>query len=99
MTIDDYRPPPAPESHIFNKHRDRSIRITIHPGERVATATALRLSASGIEATSHVTLAAAEVDANGKWQPGQEERLPLSQNSTTIDLSAASAVLVSFTRI
>jgi hypothetical protein len=74
------------------------MHTTIHPGEQVATVTALPFAAPGIEATSHVTLAAAEVVANGKWQPGQEERLPVSQNSATIDLSAAGAAVVSFTR-
>jgi hypothetical protein len=81
---------------IFNKHQDRNIRIAIQPGERAASATALRLAAPSVDAISNVTLAEATVDANGKWQAAQEERLTMDNNSATIDLPAGSAALVSF---
>jgi hypothetical protein len=83
---------------IFNKHQDRSLHVVIDPGERAAGATALRLTAPDLDSTSGVTLGSGDIDATGKWQPAQEEHLPLAGNSTTtIDLPAASAALVSFT--
>jgi hypothetical protein len=86
----------AIKTAIFNKHQDRSVRVTIDPGERHAGATALRLTAPGIDDTSNVALGEAAVDANGQWAASKEEPLRHNGSSVTLDLSAASAALISF---
>jgi hypothetical protein len=83
---------------IFNKHQDRNIRVVIDTGERTASASALRLAAPGIESTAGVTLAGSAVERAGTWRAQQAESLPVNQNLVTIELRAASAALVSFTR-
>jgi hypothetical protein len=81
---------------VFNKHQDRSVSLTIDSGQRHGGATALRLSAPGIEAASNVTLGGAQVDASGKWKAEQEQKLERSGNGVTLDLPPASAALVTF---
>jgi hypothetical protein len=81
---------------LFNKHRDRSVRIAVSPGERVASATGLRLVAPSIDSTSGITLGGSLVDANGKWEASKQERLMLDNNSAIIAMPAVSAILIAF---
>jgi hypothetical protein len=81
---------------IFNKYPDRSVHLTIDPGERFQAATALRLAAPALDATSEVTLGGAAVDEHGKWAALHDESLTADKNKATLELPAASAVLVTF---
>jgi hypothetical protein len=84
---------------IFNKHKDRNVRIAIQPQERSAEASVLRLTASGLEATTGVTLGANSVGPNGKWEYSKPERVSITDNAATIEVPSASAALVSFKRL
>ena len=82
---------------IFNKHQDRSVRVSIDPGERIGRAISLRLSASAVDATSHITLGLTGVDSSGEWS--RQVELPIiDRNAATVELAAGSAALVTFTK-
>jgi hypothetical protein len=82
----------------FNKHFDRSVHLTIDPGQRSPRASVLRLHASRIDDTAGTTFGEASVGARGAWSATKEEALPLENGSATLDLPAASAALITFHR-
>ncbi len=68
----------------FNKHADRSVRLTIDPGQRAHHVTALNLRAPRIDATTGITLGGGS--------------LALESGSTALELPPASAAVITFYR-
>ncbi len=79
---------------VFNKNLDRRIRLTINNGQSVQQAKILRLHAPRIDDTTDVTFGGAPVGANGAWSPARDETLPAQGGSSTVELPAASAALL-----
>jgi hypothetical protein len=80
----------------FNKNLDRSVRLTVDPGQRAKRATAQRLHAPRVDDTTDTTFAGAPVGAGGAWSAAREEMLPLENGAAALDLPAASAALFTF---
>ncbi len=78
----------------FNKNLDRSVRLTIDPGQRAQRVTALRLHAPRVDDTTDTTFGGAPVGAGGAWSAAREEMLPLENGAAALDLPAASAALI-----
>ena len=81
---------------LFNKHMERSARVTIAAEQWAARATAVRLYAPRLDDTVDTTLGAAQVSSTGAWAAAREEVLKVEDGGTAVDLPAGSAVLVSF---
>lgn len=76
----------AGDLHVaaFNKHADRSVRLTIDPGQPAHRVTVLNLRAPRIDDTTGITLGGGP--------------LALENGSTALDLPAASAARITFYR-
>jgi hypothetical protein len=59
-------------------------------------ATAFHLSAPSVESKDHVTLAGAEVSADGAWTPGPPERVSTKSQTARLQVPHGSAILVFF---
>ncbi|GGG92528.1 glycosyl hydrolase family 79 C-terminal domain-containing protein [Silvibacterium dinghuense] len=81
---------------IFNKDESHPVDIAITAPQAVHRATAWRLAAPALDATSGITLAGASFDLHQPWQPRHTEKLPLHDGTAHIQLPAASAALVFF---
>ena len=79
---------------VFNKNIDRRIRLSVNVGQPVQQAKVLRLHAPRIDDTTDVTFGGAPVGANGAWSPARDETLPAQSGSSTVELPAASAALL-----
>ncbi len=84
----------ALKAAVFNKNQDRAVRLTIEAGQRVTRATALMLTAPGIDATSGVTLGGGAVGQSGAWSASETATLPAARGAVLIDLPAASGALI-----
>jgi hypothetical protein len=82
----------------FNKNQDRSVRLTIAAGQRAQRVSALRLLAPRVDDTTDITFGGAPVGASGAWSATREEVLSVENGAAVIELPAASAALVRFTR-
>jgi hypothetical protein len=80
----------------FNKNPDRSVRLTIDPGQRAQRVSALRLLAPRLDDTTDITFGGAPVGASGAWSATREETLSGENGAAVIELRAASAALVTF---
>lgn len=80
---------------LFNKETERAVHLTIACGAAATKARVLRLTAPRLDDTQDVTLGTNPVGANGAWPAAHEETLAVHDGTTTIDLPAGSAALVS----
>ena len=72
--------------------RQVALELVLPPGR--SRAEAYRLAAPSIESRDQVTLAGAEVSAQGAWSPGPAEKIEVSEAVASLHVPAASAVLV-----
>jgi hypothetical protein len=61
-------------------------------------ASAFRLSAPAMESKDHVTLAGAEVSADGSWSPGPAEKVSVTEGIVQLPVPHASALLLQLHR-
>jgi hypothetical protein len=80
---------------LINQNITRDERVAINPGRTFTVASMLRLAGPAIDATDGVTLGGASVDEFGRWPPLVHEEVLLTGHEIVVDLSAASAALVS----
>ena len=80
---------------IFNKHADRDVVLTIHPGTRTSSASVLRLGAPRLDDTADTTLGGAPVNASGAWSP-TAEKIKARKGTVTLSMPKASGALVTF---
>jgi hypothetical protein len=80
---------------LINQNITRDERVAINPGRKFTVASMLRLAGSAIDAIDGLTLGGASVDEFGRWAPLMHEELHLTGHEIVVDLSAASAALVS----
>jgi hypothetical protein len=79
---------------VVNKDLFRPATIEITLPEGCSRAEACRLTAPSIESRDGVTLAGAQVSAEGAWSPGPAERITVSGAAASLRLAASSAILV-----
>jgi hypothetical protein len=79
---------------IFNKDEQRAIRVEANPSISSRRGTAWRLAAPATDSKSGVTLAGAEVGRDGAWAPAKAEPIAERQGRFTVELPAASGVLI-----
>jgi hypothetical protein len=80
---------------LINQNITRDRRLAINPGRKFTVASMLRLAGPAIDATDGVTLGGASVDEFGRWAPPMREEVHLTGHEIVVDLSPASAALVS----
>lgn len=80
----------------FNKHLDRGVRLAIDAGQRSRRLTSLRLHAPRLDDTNDTTFGGAPVGAAGAWSAAREEALSVENGAAAVDLSPASAALITF---
>ena len=76
---------------ILNKEASSDLTLRVaapHP------LTAWRLEAASLTATAGVTLAGAPIDGNTGWEPKQTERIASHDGSASVEVKAASAVVL-----
>lgn len=78
---------------VFNKDADRDLLLTIASDGEAKAGHVWRLKAAGLEATSGVTLAGAEIGDDGTWRPSTEEKLRRKDGHWTMDLPRGSGAL------
>jgi hypothetical protein len=79
---------------IFNKDEAKPVELLIRAPRGVRRATVWRLRAAALEATEGVTLAGAEIEAHGVWNPKVPERIEVRDGAARLRVEAASAALV-----
>lgn len=79
---------------VLNKDLSRQAIIEITLPEGCSRAGAYRLTAPSAESRSQVTLAGAQVSAEGKWSPGPGEKVSVIGGVPLLTALASSAVLV-----
>jgi hypothetical protein len=77
-----------------NKDLSRQVTLELVLPRGRSRAEAYRLSAPSIESRDHVTLGGAEVSAQGTWTAGAAEKLEVREAVASLNVPAASAVLV-----
>jgi hypothetical protein len=79
---------------LFNKDQQSSLQVSIDCGQPVQSANLWRLTAPTLDSTKGVTLAGAEVGADGHWDAAKVESAPIAGGRVSVDLPPASAALV-----
>lgn len=79
---------------IFNKDPSKSIYLKIQAPEPIRKATAWRLEAPSLDATSGVTLAGASIQPHARWSPHIVEPVQIRDDRAAIEIPAASAALI-----
>jgi glycosyl hydrolase family 79 len=80
---------------LINKDFRRGARVRIDPGRSFVVASVMRLAGPAADAASGVTLGGASVDEFGGWAPAINVVALPTGRDITVDVPAASAVLVS----
>jgi hypothetical protein len=79
---------------VVNKDFLRDARVEAALPEGYSMAAAFRLSAPSMESKDHVTLAGAEVSADGKWSAGPPETVVANHDTASLLAPHASAVML-----
>jgi glycosyl hydrolase family 79 len=80
----------------FNKHEDRAVHLTLDMGQRAQRVSSLHLHAPRVDDTTDTTFGGAPVGVGGAWSAAREEMLPVENGVAVIELSPASAALITF---
>ncbi len=81
---------------VINKDPSNAAVLTIAPGAKFKTVQSMRLTAPSVSSTDGILLAGASIASDGTWFPTKIESEPMTNESFTTDVPAASAVLVTF---
>ena len=81
---------------VINKDQNQAAAVSIIPGASYASALAMTLSASALDATTGITLGGAAVGTDGSWLPAQLTNIAGGSGSFKTTVASGSAVLVSF---
>jgi hypothetical protein len=79
---------------VVNKDLAQDADLTTVLPEDITSVQAFRLQAPSVESKDRVSLAGAEVSADGKWTPGMTERISLVANTARLLVPHASAILL-----
>jgi hypothetical protein len=79
---------------LVNKDNTRGTAVDLDIGKNAAAAFAVFLAGPSVLATSGVTFAGASISSTGQWSPAPAWTLPITGQSVSIVVPAASAVLI-----
>jgi hypothetical protein len=83
---------------VVNKDLSRDAVVRLALPEEHWNVETFRLVAPTVESKDQVTFAGAEVSADGKWTPGESEKVAAKHDEAEVLLAHASAVLVCLRR-
>ena len=83
---------------VVNKDFAREVMVQTALPEGYSSAVAFRLIAPSFDSKDHVTLAGAEVSANGRWIAGLPEKVTVEEGIARLPVPHASAILVKLRR-
>ena len=78
----------------MNKDFARDVMVQTALPKGYSSAVAFRLIAPSLDSKDHVTLAGAEVSANGRWIAGLPEKVAVEEGIARLPVPHASAILV-----
>lgn len=81
---------------IINKDQNQSITAQINTTQSFSKASAIRLTAPSATATSGVTLGGAAIARDGTWSPTTIESVQPNTATSSIDVPAVSAVVITY---
>jgi hypothetical protein len=81
---------------VFNKNLDRSVRLSIDPGQNARGASVLRLHAPRVDDATDVTFGGSPVGASGAWSAARVEKVNVENGVAVVELPAASGALITF---
>ncbi len=79
---------------IFNKDESQALDLTVLALRKLHTASAWRLKAPALDATQGITLAGAQIEEHGAWNPRVVETIAIERGTARIHAPASSAALV-----
>jgi hypothetical protein len=79
---------------LINKTADQDVTVQVNTGEKYGSASILRLMAPSLDAQDGITFGGSAVAADGTWTPTVSSTISPSNNSYSVALPAASAVLM-----
>ncbi len=79
---------------VFNKEERQPIRVDLKPSFSTRRIEIWRLTAPALDSKSGAALAGAEIGKDGAWTPAKVETAVEKHGRLTVDLPAASAILV-----
>jgi hypothetical protein len=83
---------------IVNKDFNSDAAVEAALPQGYSSAAVFRLSAPSMESKDHVTLAGAQVSAQGAWTPGPPEKVSVENQTVRLPVPHASAVLLRISR-
>jgi hypothetical protein len=81
---------------IINKDQTQNVNAQINTTQTYTHASAIRLTASSVSATTGFTLGGNAVAADGTWSAGTPETVSLSGNTASVTVPIGSAAIVTF---
>ena len=81
---------------IVNKDQANGAIVQIKTTRTYTEATAIRLSAPSVRATSGITLGGSAVASDGTWSPNMKEPVAINGTTSSISLPAASAAVITY---
>jgi hypothetical protein len=81
---------------LINKELEQPIEVKLRAPPGVSATNIVRLVASSASSKDGVSFAGAKVDADGRWQPADGEKLELKSGECLIAMPACSAAVVEF---
>ena len=79
---------------LINITADQDVTVQVNTGEKYGSASILRLMAPSLDAQDGITFGGSAVAADGTWTPTVSSTISPSNNSYSVALPAASAVLM-----
>ena len=81
---------------LINKDLHQAASVHIDVAQDFTQASAIRLSASSVTATTGITLGGSAVASNGSWSPKTIEPVTLNGANATVTVPAVSAVIITY---
>jgi len=79
---------------VVNKDLSKPAKVELAVPASYSMSDCFRLTAPSVESRDQVTLAGAEVSAEGTWKPAQTEAVPVKNGNTHFKVPATSAALI-----
>lgn len=79
---------------VFNKDELKAIDLSVQVPQSVKNTTVWRMQAPTLDSTEEISLGGAEILAHAKWKPKISETVKIKNGISTIQVPAASAILL-----
>jgi hypothetical protein len=81
---------------VINKDQSKSVQVQINTTRSYSQATAVRLAAPSVSATTGITLGGTPISFNRAWSPSTGEQVSVSGANSQITLSTGSATIITY---